>query len=133
MDSGWRNKPSISIKVLLFSWSSGRRQLKQQQKLTILSKSKLNRKKISLMFCNSEILVLSIELSQAQFKWIFKVLLLSSHLLNSRHPVRKSKFGTYTVTGLIFSSWRRGRPGLGWGFELKAFFGSNAVPQGYHC
>ena len=29
----------------------------------------------------------------------FKVLLPSSHLLNSRHPVRKSKFGTCAVTG----------------------------------
>ena len=29
----------------------------------------------------------------------FKVLLLSSHLLNSRHPVRKSKFGACAVTG----------------------------------
>ena len=29
----------------------------------------------------------------------FKALLLSSHLLNSRHPVRKAKFGTCAVTG----------------------------------
>ena len=29
----------------------------------------------------------------------FKVLLLSSHLLSSRHPVQKSKFGTRAVTG----------------------------------
>ena len=29
----------------------------------------------------------------------FKVLLLSSHLLISRHPVRKSKFGACAVTG----------------------------------
>ena len=29
----------------------------------------------------------------------FKVLLLSSHLLNSRHPVQKSKFGACAVTG----------------------------------
>ena len=29
----------------------------------------------------------------------FKVLLLSSHLLISRHPVQKSKFGAYAVTG----------------------------------
>ena len=29
----------------------------------------------------------------------FEILLLSSHLLNSRHPVRKSKFGTCAVTG----------------------------------
>ena len=29
----------------------------------------------------------------------FKILLLSSHLLISRHPVQKSKFGAYAVTG----------------------------------
>ena len=29
---------------------------------------------------------------------VFKVLLLSSHLLNSRHPVQKSKFGACAVT-----------------------------------
>ena len=39
------------------------------------------------------------ELDQARCKRIFKVLFLSSHLLSSRHPVRKSNFGTCAVTG----------------------------------
>ena len=39
----------------------------------------------------------------------FKVLLLSLRLLNSRHPVRKSKFGTCAVTGYCSFTKRRAR------------------------
>ena len=35
----------------------------------------------------------------------FKVLLLSSHLLISRHPFQKSKFGTCAVTGYCSFNW----------------------------
>ena len=38
----------------------------------------------------------------------FKVHLLSSHLLISRHPVRKSKFGAYAVTGYCSLKRKRG-------------------------
>ena len=36
----------------------------------------------------------------------FKILLLSSHLLISRHPVQKSKFGACAVTGYCSFNWR---------------------------
>ena len=40
----------------------------------------------------------------------FKVLLLSSHLLISRHPVQKSMFGACTVMG--YCSFNRGDPSI---------------------
>ena len=39
----------------------------------------------------------------------FKVLLLSSHLLISRHPVRKSKFGACAVTGYCSFNFKKQR------------------------
>ena len=38
-------------------------------------------------------------------KGFFKILLLSSHLLISRHPVQKSKFGACAVTGYCSFKW----------------------------
>ena len=49
------------------------------------------------LICNSEKFYCSI--AERDANGFFKVLLPSSHLLNSRHPVRKSKFGTCAVTG----------------------------------
>ena len=36
------------------------------------------------------------------------------------------------IIHLSVLSWRRGRPGIGRRFELKAFFASNAQTQGHH-
>ena len=54
----------------------------------------------------------------------FKVLLLSSHLLISRHPVQKSKFGACAVTGHCSFKGRTIRKVMGGRgiFEPQEFF-----------
>ena len=98
MEAGGRNKPSTGIKALTFSWSSGQMQWKESQKIPILPKLKLNGNTISLI-CNSEKFRLVSNSAKRDANGFFKVLWLSLHLLNSRHSVRKSKFGTCAVTG----------------------------------
>ena len=133
--AGGRNKPSIGIKALPFSRSSGQTQWKQRQELPIWPKQIYHCSVILRCFrvvSNSP---------ERDANWFFKLLLgpvymewgtpvwwgwvhaledtkqkkptpldrgpplhvsrvlLSSRLLNSRRPVRKSKFGTCAVTG----------------------------------
>ena len=98
MGAGGRNKPSTGIKALAFSWSSGQRQWKESQKIPILPKLKLNGNTISLIYNSEKFCVVS-NSAKRDANGFFKVLWLSSHLLNSRHSVRTSKFGTCAVTG----------------------------------
>ena len=98
MEAGGRNKPSTEIKALAFSWSSCQRQWKESQKIPILPNLKLNGNTISLI-CNSEKFCVVSNSAKRDANGFFKVLWLSLHLLNSRHSVRKSKFGTCVVTG----------------------------------
>ena len=68
------------------------------KKIPILPESKPNGNNISLI-CYSETFLCRIKLGQALWKRIFQSSLTLLAYLNSRHPVRKSKFGTCTVTG----------------------------------
>ena len=72
--------------------------MKGKPKNPILPKLKLNGNTISLI-CNSEKFCVVLNSAKRDANGVFKVLWLSSHLLNLQYSVRKSKFGTCAVTG----------------------------------
>ena len=68
------------------------------KKIPISPKLKLNGNNISLI-CSPEKFYLVLISAKRDTNGFFKVLVLSSHLLISRHSVGKSKFGVRAVTG----------------------------------
>ena len=98
MEASRRNKPSIGIKVLPILYRSNAKK----------SRFCPNRNLTGTIYHWSVILrSFSVVLNpvKGDANGFFKVLLLSSHLLISRHPVQKSKFGACAVTGYCYFNW----------------------------
>ena len=98
MEASRRNKPSIGIKDLPSFGPPASGNKSNAKK----SRFGPNRHLTGAIFHLSVILTsFSVVLNSAKrdANGFFKVLLLSSHLLISRHPVQKSKFGACAVTG----------------------------------
>ena len=107
MEASKRNKPSSGIKALPIFGPPANGNKNDTNK----SRFCPNRNLTGTMYHWSVILrSFSVVLNSAKCdaNGFFKVLLLSSHLLISRHPVQKSKFGACTVMG--YCSFNRGLP-----------------------
>ena len=97
MEVDRRNKPSIGKRFPCFGFPVNGKESKAKN-----SRFRPNRNLTGTIYHWSLILrSLSVVSSSAKrdANGFFKVLLLSLHLLISRHPVRKSKFGACAVTG----------------------------------
>ena len=93
MEANRRNKPSISIKALLVFWSSAKGNKSNAKKARFLPYRNLTG---TIYYWSVILRSLSVAMKSAKRE---AVLLLSSHLLISRHPVQKSTFGACAVTG----------------------------------
>ena len=105
MEASRRNKSSIGIKALPIFWFSGQRQSNAKK-----SRFRPNRNLTGTVYHWSVILrsfCVVLNSAKRDANGFFKVLLLSSHLLISRHPVQKSKFCACAVTG--YCSFKNGR------------------------
>ena len=98
MEAGRRNKLSIGIKALPILWSAGSGNKRNAKK----SRFRPNRNSAGTIYHWSVTLRRFSGVSNSAKRdanGFFKVLLLSTNLLISRHPVQKSKFGACAVTG----------------------------------
>ena len=104
IEAGRRNKLSIGIEAIPIFWSSSQNGNKNYPQK---SRFRPHRNSAGTIYHWSVILrSISVVSNSAQrdANGFFKVHLLSSHLLISRHPVQKSKFSACAVTGYC-SRW----------------------------
>ena len=98
MEANTRNKPSTGIKALpIFGPPADGNESNAKN-----SRFRPNRNLTgTIYYCFVILRTLTVALKSAKHdtNGFFKILLLSSHLLISRHPVQKSTFGACAVTG----------------------------------